>query len=519
MTIAGPAPKRYGCLRFTHWPVQRRWVEQPRLRLGPLVVHAGDGRRGEWVVAACPRAERAGVRPSLPLTEAVALLSRVPGSSLTLAPHDPRADLAALAQLAEAGNRFSPFVGWDTLGPGKPTELAEEPGHLFFDLSGTAALFGGEDALAGQIEAWVRASGYRARLTIADTLGGAWALADGFHRVIVPPGRLPEALHPLPVDRLRLTAGQTEILGQLGIVTIGQLMKISRAGLADRFGPLIGLRLDQATGSAAEALLPFRPPTRFHRTLEPESSLTRREDIATVARQLTTQLADDLTRRQLGALHLRLKLVDESGAVTVEQFGVYRATSDADTLSRLIRLRIDRLTVTGPIRRIELEIDRVGPVGWQELQLFSDDEQRTEPDWALLIERLTNELGAEAVLAPRWNDDAVPERTCTLCPALPLVRSRSRLRPTGPRPWLLFAQPPVIATSVARPDAAPDWFDWQRVRYQVRQFWGPERIETGWWRGPAVRRDYFRVETAEGLHFWLYRDLIDGDWRLHGRFS
>ena len=53
----------------------------------------------------------------------------------------------------------------------------------------------------------------------------------------------------------------------------------------------------------------------------------------------------------------------------------------------------------------------------------------------------------------------------------------------------------------------------------MARHWGPERIETGWWRRACMRRDYYRVETTAGLRFWLFRDLDDGGWFLHGSFE
>jgi len=53
---------------------------------------------------------------------------------------------------------------------------------------------------------------------------------------------------------------------------------------------------------------------------------------------------------------------------------------------------------------------------------------------------------------------------------------------------------------------------------RVIRSWGPERIETGWWRGLSVCRDYWRVETETSQHFWVYRDLRSGQWFLHGEF-
>jgi protein ImuB len=54
---------------------------------------------------------------------------------------------------------------------------------------------------------------------------------------------------------------------------------------------------------------------------------------------------------------------------------------------------------------------------------------------------------------------------------------------------------------------------------RIVRHWGPERIETLWWRGPSVRRDYYRVATESGAHLWLFRRLTDNRWFLHGVFA
>jgi protein ImuB len=60
---------------------------------------------------------------------------------------------------------------------------------------------------------------------------------------------------------------------------------------------------------------------------------------------------------------------------------------------------------------------------------------------------------------------------------------------------------------------------------------GPERIETAWWRGPTVRRDYYVVETVAGGRYWVFRRLVfrrlgsgsasrpGSEWFLHGTFA
>jgi protein ImuB len=52
---------------------------------------------------------------------------------------------------------------------------------------------------------------------------------------------------------------------------------------------------------------------------------------------------------------------------------------------------------------------------------------------------------------------------------------------------------------------------------------GPERIESGWWDGGDVRRDYFVAASPTGELAWIYRDhrygVDDGEWFLHGVFA
>ena len=59
------------------------------------------------------------------------------------------------------------------------------------------------------------------------------------------------------------------------------------------------------------------------------------------------------------------------------------------------------------------------------------------------------------------------------------------------------------------PDGPPAQFTWRRVRHIVLHVEGPERIAMEWWRdeaGNTLMRDYFRVESREGVRVWLYRE-------------
>jgi len=69
------------------------------------------------------------------------------------------------------------------------------------------------------------------------------------------------------------------------------------------------------------------------------------------------------------------------------------------------------------------------------------------------------------------------------------------------------------------PDGPPVRFRLGGQTHEVVKAHGPERIETAWWRGPTVRRDYYVVDTETGARFWLFRRLRGGGWFLHGLFG
>jgi len=49
---------------------------------------------------------------------------------------------------------------------------------------------------------------------------------------------------------------------------------------------------------------------------------------------------------------------------------------------------------------------------------------------------------------------------------------------------------------------------------------GPERIESGWWDGHDVMRDYFVAANPSDALLWIYRERSEGArWFLHGFFA
>ena len=117
-------------------------------------------------------------------------------------------------------------------------------------------------------------------------------------------------------------------------------------------------------------------------------------------------------------------------------------------------------------------------------------------------------------------------RLADLSPQAGRGEEQDSLSPT--RPVRLFGRPEPVEAIAEVPDGPPARFRWRRVLHEVAVAEGPERIAMEWWRdadGQALTRDYFRVESREGLRVWLYREGLYGRetpaprWFLHGVFG
>src|SRR5262245_3132989 len=87
------------------WPLQRLARNEPGLRDVSLAVADPDAARGPQVVLCSARARRAGIRPGMPVAEALAM-----DRSLQVREQNRDADVLALGQLATWLERFSPVV-------------------------------------------------------------------------------------------------------------------------------------------------------------------------------------------------------------------------------------------------------------------------------------------------------------------------------------------------------------------------------------------------------------------------
>ncbi len=156
-----------------------------------------------------------------------------------------------------------------------------------------------------------------------------------------------------------------------------------------------------------------------------------------------------------------------------------------------------------------------------------------------LVERLRSRLGDDAVALLATQAEHRPEYAASEAPSVALkhptsgryvagtpARHPASAHPVNVRPAKPAPQPREFAPGAPRPLWLLDAVRPLRIELEA-QPWilrdGPERIESGWWDGRDLRRDYFVAENPHGETVWVYRDhrygTDDGEWFMHGLFA
>jgi len=506
------------------------------------------------IVALDAAALAQGLAPGLTLADARA---RVP--ELAAIDHDSLADRLWLERLADGCDRWTPMVALDP------------PDGITLDISGCVHLFGGEAALAGDVERRFALAGIHVRQAIAGSPEAAQALA---RFQTMPAADEAGAIRRLPVAALRLDDEDVLALRRAGLKTIGDLVSRPAAPLAARFGEAMVAALDRLLGRADSRIVPRRalPALLFERRFaEP---IARTEDALVILDELAREAALELEARHGGGRRFSARLYRSDGAVRDLAVETGLPTRDPVVPARLFRERID--TLADPIDpgfgfdMIRLAIATVEPLAATQLKL--EGGQVTEEAMTALVDRLGTRIGRSRLRRFRSVDTHIPEQVAFALPAIDMPDPRRWAPPTPGEPPLrplhLFDPPqPIEVTMSEVPDGPPHRFRWRRTLHEVARFEGPERIAGEWWRvrvdrlpdpGPsAVRpspgrdamecdgeelvtamdrrpdkpakplltRDYFRVEDVRGRRFWLFRHGLYAsetdrpDWYLHGLFA
>jgi protein ImuB len=571
-----PLPQRYLSLWLPFLSADRWHCWRPEVgsEAGRPVVFIEKIKGASRLAAVNAQAQQQGLAPGMTLADARA---RMP--DLQAVAYDRDADAAFLEQLAEIAVSFTPSVAIEAAGCGVSD-------GLILDITGCAHLFGGEAPLAARLTRALQAGGASAcHIAVAPTPDMARALARYNADRFLPdsPGQ-PQPVFAydsrlalmLPVAALECNAEDARALRRAGLRTIGHVADRPSVLFTARFTSAFTAKLRRVLGEEDRRITPRRPAPAYifdERCAEPVASA---DVIEGIVGELAVRASVQLQERGEGGRLFQATFFRTDGArrlVCVETSQPVRAPA---VLMRLYRDRLsaiaDPLDPGFGFDLIRLQVLRAEPFSVVQTTLDARDEQQEHV--AALVDRLGAIFGKERIMRLRRNDTHIPERAQTMVAAsATLSGAAGKISSSAageaaalrlpPRPLHLFGPPQPIEVQSGPVNSGPvnsgpvnsgpvnsgqvqsgpghgaghpgpAGFRWRRVLHDVIHAEGPERIADEWWRTPSGygARDYFRVETAEGRRFWIFRadataalrapagaDPVSAKWFLHGVFA
>ena len=479
---------------------------------------------------------------------------------------DRLADREALSKIANVFlQRISPLVAIE------PEPLfcglaSNQPQTLLLDITGIGDWFGDEPTVLLEADSVLADHGLQAKMSIADSSAAAWAMARfGRERIaLLETGAMLCTVGALPVRALRLDEQTAHQLDRLGLRCIADVLQLPREGLAARLGSELLRRIDELTGQIPQTLSMHHAEVEESATCVLEYPTDDRDILQHRLCLLVDNVSVNLVTRRRGALRLTCRFEMTEHSPETLEIGLFVPTSDASHLSRLCVQAMERKQFAGLVERLTLSVTLGGPLQQYQQMMFGDDsisQVTTRRSLGRMIETLAGRLGRDAVVGIESSRNPLPEaafrprplagesRSTLLLGKRAASRSSSHRKSRSPasdpafksprqtvlppalgplvsdplrRPLRIFSEPKSIEVIELGSAGVPQRIRVENRIYEVTRHWGPERIETGWWDGPQIRRDYYRIEIKNGSWWWIFRQLsghTSDAWKLHGQFT
>jgi protein ImuB len=408
----------------------------------------------------------------------------------------------ALERLAAWAYQWTSWVSY-RLSSEAPPELAfPSTPLLWLELSASRALFGAPEALLQKIATDLTRLGHSHVCALAPSPTAAALLTLlPKQRVVHTRAQLRTRLEHLPLSLLELPVAILTALRSAGLRTIGEVLRLPAAALARRFGTEMGLYLGRLSADISDPRPAWHLPPRYRARCEFSQELHETGMLLFSLQRLLLEFQGYLRARDCAVQRFTLELEHADHLPTRLTIGLSAPTRSAAQFLLLSRERLHNLVLPAPVRAISASAEEFTAAAIGQLDSFSSAPQQLD-EIGQLLDRVRARLGDQAVQSLRPQADHRPERAWRTWPAQPvrLTSSSSSTHRGGHdaplRPCALLPSPRALTTP-------PHLLS------------GPERIESGWWDGAEVLRDYY-VAQVQGARAWVFQDLSQGGWYLHG---
>ena len=300
-----------------------------------------------------------------------------------------------------------------------------------------------------------------------------------------------QALAMCPLHATELTDKQRNTLKRVGIHSLQQLLEISAAELGRRFDNSLITYLCALRAETFPRVNYYSPPDTFFSLIEPSYEVSHTEQLLPFMRNLIDEFLTFSRLRNVFSQQLTFTLCFREAPSMKVTVGSAAPLFKLSQWESLTGLKLEQIVLSAPVIKLTLQVDKLEDVDEQTSDFFNNRVHAFAQKQ--LISRLQARLGEAVIQYPCAGDDFRPDQL-------------SCLKPGNTRGNLHHPLPCVSLISPAPLEESP------HIEF------GPIRLQTGWWDGNNVKRDYYIGRTEDGRRMHLYRDSTGG-WFISGFYS
>lgn len=360
------------------------------------------------------------------------------------------------------------------------------------------------DDIRERVNLWLDANNLTAELAWAPTPRAAyWLACSSLNHPVLCQAQIAGAIKDI---RLK-TVITNNRFKHSGLVTVGDIQRMPRAGLVRRGGGDLLKALDQALGKTPCLLHYWFPLPYFLEQQELVLPSANERILRPIIEALFASLARFLQQRQCVTRRLQLRFMHHDDPATVMTLGFTHNVANVSDMLRIFDVQSPRCQFIAEVTVVELCCRQLHAVSAEHKDLFV--ETSSGEGWEQLEELFEARFGDDYFKPLYHQADHRPEHAAKKGLCQVSKNGDGREDHSSNRPVWLLSRAQQLTTIQGQ----PYWQGSLQLDNSV------ERIEQGWWQGDDVRRDYYIATTDAGAKVWVYKDLRQQQWFLHGLFG
>ena len=407
---------------------------------------------------------------------------------------------------------------------------------LILDLSHTF-----KSSYVDKIKIFLKNSLITAQVSIADTIGAAWAKSHFLKKDMV--GNLIEdSIFNLPIKSLRISYSSVKKLTDVGIETISQLEKIPKNDLYLRFDSEVTNLFDKATGKEDEYLPIVKSKPKFQVKIDLFVYPSFKQQVICLTKKLIMALCIKLKSSHVTAQNINIIFNSEKKLQKIIKINLTKPTNSHTHIVAIFIEKLLEQENIPEIQNIKVETPKTYPILYNQKELLDSNTLKEKKitslkidnnDISQLIEKLGSRLGKDSVRIFSPGESHIPEKSYIFKLPPHNLQIINWPMQNKPRPKILFEpQPIIMLKQIPKLNnyKLPKLFYWGGQKYKILKAIGPERISSDWWLtkrdNENSERDYWQVKSTCGSHLWLFNskkklgiNSPSDKWLIQGQFS